>query len=274
MIVRRVRTDVVTTPPASSTLKGKERGRAPPAVEIVQVMREDDDDYDDEGNLRSDYADSNEDFLPGSPARTLAYTSAPNSQEDAVASRKSLHQVHGRGSPLASPSPSPMRASFPEPVSEEEHAQDAQKESIQGPNPDPPSSAEPTEEKVENDGIMRPNFTFTGAGAPRYLAWLTAVVLPLAEVIDDSADPRALFSDLQEIAQDESGSWLGVLGPRRARGRPSVPATATAFTSSRKHFLPLNDARKNIRRGRRRWCAVSEGARTRRHHAALARWYG
>jgi serine/threonine protein kinase len=30
-------------------------------------------------------------------------------------------------------------------------------------------------------------------------------VLPLAEFIDDSSDPRALFTDLQEIAQGESG---------------------------------------------------------------------
>lgn len=192
-IVRRVRADVVTTPPASSTLKGKERGHAPRPVEIVQVMREDD---DDEGSSSSGYADSDEDCSPVSPAGTLAFTSAPNSQEDAGGSRKSLRQVHGYGSPLTSPSPSPLRASFPEPISEE-HAQDAV----------PPSSAEPTtEDDVENDGIMRPKFTFTGAATPRYPAWLAAVVLPLAEFIDDSADPRALFSDLQEIAQGESGS--------------------------------------------------------------------
>ena len=217
--MRRVRADVVTTPPASSTLKGKERGRAPP-VEIVQVMREDDDDDDDEGSSSSDYADSDDDYSPGSPAGTLAFTSALNSQEDAGGSRKSLRQVHGYGSPLPSPSPSPLRASFPEPISEE-HAQDAQKESIQGPDAVPPSSAELTkEEEVENDGTVRPKFTFTGAATPRYPAWLTAVVLPLAEFIDDSADPRALFSDLQEIAQGESGSVYS------AR---AVPAVAPQF---------------------------------------------
>jgi p21-activated kinase 1 len=217
-IVRRVRADVVTTPPASATLKGKERGRAPPPpVEIAQVVREDD---DDEDNSSSDYADSDEDHSSGSPAGTLAFTSAPNSQEDAGGSRKSLRQVHRYGSPLASPSPSPLRASFPEPISEEQ-TQDAQKESIQGPDVVPPSSAEPTkEEEVENDGIVRPKFTFTGAATPRYPAWLAAVVLPLAEFIDDSADPRALFSDLQEIAQGESGSVYS------AR---AVPAVAPLF---------------------------------------------
>jgi hypothetical protein len=45
-------------------------------------------------------------------------------------------------------------------------------------------------------------------------------VLPLAEFIDDSADPRALFSDLQKIAQGESGSVYS------AR---AVPAVAPQF---------------------------------------------
>ncbi|KAI0295093.1 kinase-like protein [Multifurca ochricompacta] len=40
----------------------------------------------------------------------------------------------------------------------------------------------------------------------RYPTWLAAVVLPLAEFIDDAADPKVIFTDLQEIAQGESGS--------------------------------------------------------------------
>jgi hypothetical protein len=43
---------------------------------------------------------------------------------------------------------------------------------------------------------------------PRYPSWLAAGVLPLAEFIDLS-DPRALFTDLQEIAQGESSSVCG-----------------------------------------------------------------
>ena len=226
-IVRRARADVVTTPPAFSTLKGKERGREPPPVEIMQVTREDDDDGDDgEGNSSSDYADSDGDCSPGSPAGTLAFTSAPNSQEDAGDCRKSLRQVHGHGSPLPSPSPSPLRASFPETISEEpaqaqSGEEDPQEESIQDRDAASTASTEPTKEgEVENDGIVRPRFTFTGAATPRYPAWLAAVVLPLAEFIDDSADPRALFSDLQEIAQGESGSVYS------AR---AVPAVAPQF---------------------------------------------
>jgi hypothetical protein len=83
------------------------------------------------------------------------------------------------------------------------------------------SSSEATEqtEQVEK-GIVPPRFTCTGAALPRYPAWLAAVVLPLAEFIDDSADPRALFADLQEIAQGESGSVYA------AR---AVPAVAHQF---------------------------------------------
>jgi p21-activated kinase 1 len=226
-VVRRVRADVVTTPPVYSTMKGKERNRGPPPVEIVQVAREDDEDDDDEGegDSSSGYADSDEDGSPGSPAGTLAFTSAPNSQEDAGGGcRKSVRQVFGHGSPLPSPSPSPLRASFPETISEEHaaHAQaQSESESEEVPIAVPPSSKEGQEQQVENnDGIVRPRFTFTGAATPRYPAWLAAVVLPLAEFIDDSADPRALFSDLQEIAQGESGSVYS------AR---AVPAVAPQF---------------------------------------------
>ena len=226
-IVRRVRADVVTTPPVYSTMKGKERIRGPPPVEIVQVTREDDEDDDDEGegDSSSGYADSDEDGSPGSPAGTLAFTSAPNSQEDAGGGgcRKSVRQVFGHGSPLPSPSPSPLRASFPETINEEHvHPQtQPESESEEVPNAVPPSSKEGQVQQVENnDGIVRPRFTFTGAATPRYPAWLAAVVLPLAEFIDDSADPRALFSDLQEIAQGESGSVYS------AR---AVPAVAPQF---------------------------------------------
>ena len=245
-IVRRVRADVVTTPPVYATLKGKERSREPPPVEIVQVMREDDEDDEDDGDedSSSDYADSDEDGSPASPAGTLAFTSAPNSQEDAGGPRKSLRQ---HGSPLPSPSPSPLRASFPETINEE--PVQAQSESEEGPDAVvPPSSTEPTikeeqKEQVENDGIVRPRYTFTGAATPRYPAWLAAVVLPLAEFIDDSADPRALFSDLQEIAQGESGSVYSARAvPAVApQFRPPPPRSPAPSASSSRSSTPEKD---------------------------------
>ncbi|EJD05054.1 kinase-like protein [Fomitiporia mediterranea MF3/22] len=40
----------------------------------------------------------------------------------------------------------------------------------------------------------------------RYRGWVSEVVAPLEEFIDHSFDPRELFTDLQEIAEGESGS--------------------------------------------------------------------
>ena len=254
-IVRRVRADVVTTPPAFSRHKGKERGLEEAPVEIVQVVQENGDIDDDSS---SDASSSDEDGASESPVDTLAFTSGPNSQEDAGRCRspRSPRLMHGRGEPLPSPLPSPLRSSFTEPVCEEPAQvpvlEELQKAPMQGPYVTPPptappvsvrwppltvspiiaegpegilppllSSSEATEqtEQVEK-GIVPPRFTCTGAALPRYPAWLAAVVLPLAEFIDDSADPRALFADLQEIAQGESGSVYA------AR---AVPAVALQF---------------------------------------------
>ena len=40
----------------------------------------------------------------------------------------------------------------------------------------------------------------------RYQGWLSKVMVPLQEFIDEDADPRELYFDLQEIAEAESGS--------------------------------------------------------------------
>ncbi|KAI0776756.1 kinase-like protein, partial [Trametes elegans] len=42
--------------------------------------------------------------------------------------------------------------------------------------------------------------------APRYPGWLSAVVAPLKQYINDQVDPRELYADLREIAEGESGS--------------------------------------------------------------------
>jgi hypothetical protein len=65
---------------------------------------------------------------------------------------------------------------------------------------------------------------------PRYPSWLAAIVLPLAEFIDDSTDPRALFTDLQEIAQGESGSVYSAcavptVAPQFRPATPCSPAS-------------------------------------------------
>ncbi|KAK2465156.1 hypothetical protein APHAL10511_002848 [Amanita phalloides] len=42
--------------------------------------------------------------------------------------------------------------------------------------------------------------------APRYRGWLSEVVKPLEDFIDEATDPREYYIDLQEIAEGESGS--------------------------------------------------------------------
>jgi hypothetical protein len=258
-IARRVRADVVTTPRSMAMLKGKERARE---QATVQVVHEDDSVDEDEGDSSSDATGSDEDGAPGSPVGTLAFTSGPNSQEDA--GNKSPRQTHRYSSPLPSPSPSPLRASFPESGSEEpqqerEQEQEVQDEETQKALPEipyvtPPPSAPPVtvprppiaiatdleniigtpsslstpmrQEDIENDPVL--------AATPSYPSWLAAIVLPLAEFIDDKADPRALFTDLQEIGQGESGSvYSACAAPSVApQFRPPTPYSPASEISS------------------------------------------
>jgi hypothetical protein len=208
-IVRRVRADVVTTPSSIATLKGKGRESERPPVQVVQEDDQESDPSSDDASI------SDEDDEDGTSGSTLARTSAPNSQEDAGGFKKYLD-----GSPLPSPLPSPLRASFPESGSEELEAKEVPGES---PYVTPPPSAPglpdhwppiavkttslsmPTKQNEQpENGVSPPSFASTGAA--RYPAWLAAIVLPLAEFIDDAADPHVLFTELQEIAQGESGS--------------------------------------------------------------------
>ena len=255
-IARRVRADVVTTPRAMAVLKGKERAREQASVQVVQ---EDDDVDEDEGDSSSD-ATSSEYATPGSPVGTLAFTSGPNSQEDA--GNKSPRQMHRYSSPLPSPSPSPLRASFPESASEElrqeqeqdERGEETEKALPQVPYVTPPPSAPPVTvrrppitiatdlenvigipvslstpmiqvEDIENGPVL--------ASTPSYPSWLAAIVLPLAEFIDDRADPRALFTDLQEIGQGESGSvYSACAAPTVApQFRPPTPCSPVSEIS-------------------------------------------
>ena len=257
-IVRRVRADVVTTPRSMTMFKGKERARDQTSVQVVQ---EDDSTDEDEGGSSSDGADSDEERASESPVDTLALTSGPNSQEEA--GNKSPRQVHVHrfSSPLPSPSPSPLRASFPESQSEEPQqeqeqeqeaeaqVEEAQKVPTQVPYVTPPPSAPPVPvcqpsiaiaTDLENIiGVSRSSLSSTPTieienTSPRYPSWLAAVVLPLAEFIDDSADPRVLFTDLQEIAQGESGSvYSACAAPTVApQFQPSTPSSPASEISS------------------------------------------
>jgi hypothetical protein len=254
-IARRVRADVVTNPRSMAMFKGKERAHEQGSVLVVE---EDVGVDEDEGDSSSDAAGSDEDGGLGSPVDTLAFTSGPNSQEDAGNKSPRQVHVHGYGSPLPSLS-SPLRACFPESESEESRQEqdeetqddDTQKESAQVPCVTPPPSTPPV-------AVHRPPITIAtdlenliGVPAsslssppteqdgpvlettPRYPSWLAAGVLPLAEFIDDSSDPRALFTDLQEIAQGESGSvYSACAAPNvTSQFRPPTPTSLVSEIS-------------------------------------------
>lgn len=54
--------------------------------------------------------------------------------------------------------------------------------------------------------VMTPDRITPITPAPRYRGWLSEVVKPLEDFIDEAIDPREYYTDLQEIAEGESGS--------------------------------------------------------------------
>ncbi|EKM52688.1 uncharacterized protein PHACADRAFT_100565 [Phanerochaete carnosa HHB-10118-sp] len=67
----------------------------------------------------------------------------------------------------------------------------------------------------ENDDSLTPLSSFTASTSPspslqtpsvRYSDWVSEVIAPLKSFIDAKSDPRDLFTDLQEVAEGESGS--------------------------------------------------------------------
>ena len=207
-IARRVRADVVASPRSIAMFKGK--GHEPEQAS-APVVEEDAGVDEDEGDSSSDAAGSDEDGGSGSLVDSLALTSGPNSQEDAGSKSPRQFHVHGYGLPLPSPLPSPLRACFTESGSEE-----AQQE---------PASSLPLPPTEQDDPVL--------ATGPRYPSWLAADVLSLAEFIDDSSDPRALFTDLQEIAQGESGSVYSACATPTVASqfRPPTPTSPVSVVS-------------------------------------------
>ena len=230
-IVRRVRADVIPAPASATTPRGAN----------VHAVQED----DEEGDSSSD---EEEEDISVSPSGTLALTSGPSSQEGVDGGSKSPRVAHLHDPSHLAPAPSPLRTSFTE-LGVEEQKSDASTESayITPPPSAPfmptrrpaiaitttnledtegltlasssslPAAASEPVERVENvDDDVPPSESLN----PRYPAWLAAIVLPLVEFIDDAADPRAIFTDLQEIAQGESGSVYAA---------HAVPAVAQQF---------------------------------------------
>ncbi|KZT68071.1 kinase-like protein [Daedalea quercina L-15889] len=83
--------------------------------------------------------------------------------------------------------------------------------------------------------------------APRYPGWVTEVVAPLSAFIDEAKDPRALFGDLREIGEGESGSVYAarVLAPA-GRERSDADATEAEFVAIKNVPLVPNGSPKLV----------------------------
>ncbi|OCH90867.1 kinase-like protein [Obba rivulosa] len=78
--------------------------------------------------------------------------------------------------------------------------------------------------------------------APRYPGWVSEVVAPLRKFIDDATDPRALYGDLREVGEGESGS---VYAARVLRPTASA-SSSTASLPSTARGKPAYVAIKNV----------------------------
>ncbi|KAH9837713.1 kinase-like protein [Rhodofomes roseus] len=74
---------------------------------------------------------------------------------------------------------------------------------------------------------------------PRYPGWVTEVVAPLSEFIDEAADPRALFVDLREIGEGESGSVYAARVVASSRSRRGDHADSPETESVAIKNVPL-----------------------------------
>lgn len=75
--------------------------------------------------------------------------------------------------------------------------------------------------------------------AQRYPGWVSEVVAPLKAFIDGKTDPRDLFSDLQEIAEGESGSVYAA----RVMSTPSSSADPTFVAIKQVALVPSGSAK-------------------------------
>ncbi|KAF7978187.1 hypothetical protein HWV62_1394 [Athelia sp. TMB] len=121
--------------------------------------------------------------------------------------------VYLRMSPAASPLPSPARSTFSESSLRETFG--APKVERTSTIPKDPDATLKTKPSIKLNGVHidespRPSQTpiipTSVAPAKRYRGWLSDVVMPLEDFIDEATDPRDHYTELQEIAEAESGS--------------------------------------------------------------------
>ena len=136
-------------------------------------------------------------------------------------------------SPLSSPSPSPSQSTF----GDQQKPTVSTMGTVGAPKGDyPRGSKSPGELEVDTNGaaMQKPSIVLNGIGidnssgrpeeppdtpsstvtsslatpgvSKRYCGWVSEVVAPLEEFINEAVDPRKFYTDLQEIAEADSGS--------------------------------------------------------------------
>ncbi|KAI0092309.1 kinase-like protein [Irpex rosettiformis] len=68
--------------------------------------------------------------------------------------------------------------------------------------------------------------------ALRYAGWVTEVVSPIKDFIDDTVDPRDLYADLQEVAEGESGSVFAARVVRSSNAQDYIAIKQVALLPS------------------------------------------
>lgn len=161
---------------------------------------------------------------------------------------------------VASPQPSPLKAQFPDAEEEDDSEGEEPTVSVKGassgkpsivittdmvartsasPSPSPSPAASSATATVTGispagAGTLTPASSISASSsaatspltpAQRYPGWLSEVVRPLSEFIDDTIDPRDVFDDLVEIAEGESGSVFSA----RVIAPPPPPKQTTAI---------------------------------------------
>lgn len=97
-----------------------------------------------------------------------------------------------------------------------------------------PASASSISLKSASAGTPSP--ASATSSVPAYRGWLMDVLAPLEEFVDPSVDPHALYADLREVAEGESGSVFA------ARVLPQTPAARAKARHGKKDSSPSANA--------------------------------
>lgn len=199
-IVTRARANMIQSPVRDNT------DRAP----TTYPSTSDSDDSDDSNEARSNSPSSSESHSSGTSGAVSLSTSATgsvpvNEQQKWNSSARFSSREQSGNVPCveSSPLPSPLAGSFGKSA--------LTSAAVRQYNPGPTVVIQDIDkaDEVAESRIPSP-YSSTAASplspCPQYPGWVSEVVAPIREFITERVDPRSLFTDLQEIAEGESGS--------------------------------------------------------------------